>query len=92
MNELCVCTWNVNGIKKLKQFFPTLTNPDVLCLQETWASSSLEQLCIHDYAAFYADALPSQGPRAVGGLSTYFRMETFASGKLVKLTSPVWCH
>jgi hypothetical protein len=50
----------------------------------------VEQFSIDDYVVFHADAIPTQGPRASGGVSTYFKMETFVTGKLVKLTCPVW--
>ncbi len=91
---ISICTWNVNGIRKLRQFFSrprvTVKNPDVLCLQETWAATSQEQFSIDDYVAFHADALPSLGPRPVGGVSTYLKIETFQSGRLIRVVSPVW--
>ncbi len=94
MTSLSVCTWNVNGIRKLRQFFSrkrhTVKNPDVLCLQETWAATALEQFSIDDYVAFHGDALPSLGPRPVGGVSTYLRIEAFQSGRLVRVVPPVW--
>ncbi len=94
MNSISICTWNVNGIRKLHQFFSrsrkTVQAPDILCLQETWAASSTEQLSIHDYVSFHANAQPSLGPRPVGGVSTYLKMETFKSGRLVRIVTPVW--
>jgi hypothetical protein len=85
-----VCSWNVNGIHKLKQFFSqtrqTVKCPDVICLQETWAATPLEQFSIINYAAFHADVMPSLGMRAMGGVSTYFWMDTFVNGRLIKLT------
>ncbi len=61
----------------------------MLCLQETWAASDVEQLSITNYVGFHAEAMPSHG-HPVAGLSTYFKMETFVHGRLVKLLSPVF--
>ncbi len=93
MTELCITSWNVNGVNKLKRFFErprsTVQKPDVLCLQETWVTHEMGQLSVHDYVAFHEAALPSAG-RGVGGLTTMFRIESFADGRLSKLLSPVW--
>ncbi len=93
MPSLSLCTWNVNGARKLRRFFArsreTVRDPDVLCLQETWATTDAKQLSIQNYVAFHAEAQPSQG-HGVGGLSSFFRIEAFAKGRLVKLPSPVW--
>ncbi len=51
--------------------------------------SESEQMSILDYVAFHAEALPSMG-HPVGGLSSYFRITSFAEGRLIKLTPPVW--
>lgn len=61
----------------------------MLCLQETWAASDVEQLSIDNYVAFHAEAQLSHG-HPVGGLSSYFRIDLFADGRLVKLMVPVW--
>ncbi len=94
MMKLSACSWNVNGIRKLKNIFSrprqTVRDPDIICLQETWATTELEQLSVSDYVAFHAPALPSNGPRGVGGVSTYFKIDSFVAGCLVKLPSPVW--
>jgi exonuclease III len=63
--------------------------PDVLFLQETWVASDDMQLSIYDYVAFHAEAQLSHG-HAVGGLSSYFKISSFAAGRLVKIPSPVW--
>ncbi len=76
--------WNVNGIRKLRNFFSrprqTVRDPDIICHQEMWAITDLEQLAISNYVAFHAPALPSNGPRGVGGVSTYFKIDSGESG------------
>ncbi len=93
MVKINLSSWNVNGVRKLRQFFTrtrqTVRNPDVLCLQETWAVHDSDQLSIPDYVAFHAEAQLSRG-RGVGGLTSFFRIESFPDGRLVKLLSPVW--
>jgi exonuclease III len=83
MVTLNLCTWNVNGVRKLRQFFSrarqVVQTPDILCLQETWATCESDQLSIPNYVAFHAEAQLSQG-HGLGGVSTYFNIDTFAHG------------
>jgi exonuclease III len=85
-------SWNVNGAKKLRSFLGHskrgLGSPDVLFLQETWISSEAEQLVIDGYVAFHAPAVPTHGHDS-GGLSSFFKLTTFAGGQLEKKDTPV---
>ncbi len=84
-------SWNVNGARKLKSFLghsQSIGDPDVLFLQETWISSDAEQLEIAGYVAFHAAAVPTHGHDA-GGLSSFFKLTTFAGGQLERKDVPV---
>ncbi len=89
---LDLLTWNVNGANKLRSFLGHsrcgIGNPDVLFLQETWLSSDSEQLEIDGYVAFHAPGIPTHG-RDACGLSSFFKLTTFAGGQLEKKDTPV---
>jgi exonuclease III len=85
-------SWNVNGARKLCSFLghtkSGLNSPDVLFVQETWISNEAEQLVIDGYVAFHAPAVPTHG-HDFGGLSSFFKLTTYAGGQLEKKDTPV---
>jgi exonuclease III len=85
-------SWNVNGANKLRSFLGhsqcSIGSPDVLFVQETWISSEADQLVIDGYVAFHSPAIPTHG-RDACGLSSFFKLTTFAGGQLEKKDTPV---
>ncbi len=90
--NLSVVTWNVNGVKKFRHRpneVSFIRSHDIVLLQETFARDDHDLLELQGFYSHHARALPRSGSRNVWGLSSYFKVETFADGFWTKSFSPV---
>ncbi len=88
--ELSCETWNVNGVAKLRDYvFSTswLRQHDVIYFQETYSTSEENVFQLPGYLGHHSLAAYT-GRRPSCGVSTLFRIESFADGALQRITAP----
>ncbi len=89
--ELRVLSWNVNGVRKFSNLpseLKFLEQHDVILLQETFAREDNELLELRGFLGNHARAVPTDQNRNRWGLSSLFRITTFADGFVERLPSP----
>jgi exonuclease III len=86
----CV-TWNVNGVEKIRcdrNVLTFLAGFDIVLLQETYSATNEDVLSLAGFIPHHQLARPTTR-RAVWGVTTFFRIDSFVGGIIRRIPSPV---